>query len=402
MFKKTCWVFLLCFCISTLLAQRISTRTFPWKKPPLQHLQGTSKLPQINISRQLEKRVAQTYKKAKQVQEQLPSNRYVIMGEPIKKITKTEELEPTELYPGNEFLKNSAQTGAYLVTRNNRLFIQEMQRMKKIWAQIDENLPRLQEEALATKQPQNPINWLAEIIPPQTTQLFIGEAHGYSEIHESVAQLMKNLRRQSADREIILFTEFLPENFTWSTHSKTTRIPEIFHKYFPIWEQALQENIKVVGLELPAAVDDECTVHCFDRKGVVMKQTVWATLEGVRLRNEWWQKTLAQYRAQHPQALFVVYAGADHVMYNRPFTLANNPQERPFVAILYPNKYRFYEATGRFTGTLIAKPTKGPLERIADLDLQQDIVRWQSPDLPAIAGFDVRIKVPVTLEDVDY
>ena len=350
----------------------------------------------------MEKRVVQTYKKAKQVQEQLPSNRYVIMGEPIKKITQTEELEPTELYPGNDFLKSSAQTGAYLITRNNRLFIQEIQRMKKIWAQIDENLPRLQEEALATKQPQNPINWLAEIIPSQTTQLFIGEAHGYSEISDAVAQLMKNLRQQSADTEIILFTEFLPENFTWSTHPRIAYIPEIYHKYFPIWNQALQENIKVIGLELSAAVDDECTVHCLDRKGTIGEQSVWATLEGVRLRNERWQKTLAQYRAQYPQALFVVYAGADHVMYNRPFTLANNPQECPFVAILYPNRYRFFEATGRVTGTLIAKPMKGPLERIADLDLQQDIIRWQSPDLPAIAGFDVRIKVPVQLEYIDY
>lgn len=390
-------------CVSTTPAQRLPAKWIPWHKEPVQHLQGTRALKNININRQLEKRLSQTYRQAKQIHSQLPAGYAPVMGEPIQQIFYPEELDPATLYPNQTFLKTNTQTGRYLATRNNRLFVQEMKRMKTVWAQIETNVSRLKQEAAATEQPADQVQWLAQQIPPQTTQLFIGEAHGYPEIHQFVAQLVGQLRAQQPTRPIILLTEFLPENFAWTHRTNTNHIPSVFHKYFSIWDQVLKQQVPVIGLELPLAVDDHCTVRYLAENGVLTKQSVWASLEGVRLRNERWQKTLAQYRTNFPDALFIIYTGADHVMYNRPFTLAQNPQENPFVAILYPNQRLSYESTGRFAGTLVAKPTKGPLERLVDnLDLQNSVVKWTSPDLPAIAGFDARIKVSVELEGIDY
>lgn len=394
-------LFMLYGCTPQLLAQRPTAHLW-WKKPPIQHLQGTSKLAEINITRQLEKRLDQTYRQAKQAQEQLPEGYRLIMGEPIQKVFKPYELDPVQLYPAQTFLKNAPQTGNYLATRNNRLFLQEVRRMKKVWEQINNHLPRLQQEAASTEQPTDQMQWLSHILPAQTTQFFIGEAHGYPEIYQSVAQLLKQVRTLQPEREIILFTEFLPENVTWSSSYKVNELPTIFHRYFPIWQQAIEANIPVIGLEISAAVNDDCKVRYLTAEGSRAKQTVWSTLEGVRLRNERWQHILSYFRTQYPDALFIIYAGADHVMYNRPFTLANNPQENPFVAILYPNRRKTFETTGRFSSELVAKPMRGPLERMVDqLDFHRDVIQWESPDLSAIAGFDARIKVPVMLEGID-
>ena len=398
---KKCIILCFCLlaCVSTTPAQRLPAKWMPWHKEPVQHLQGSRALQNININRQLEKRLNQTYRQAKQIHRQLPAGYTPVMGEPIQQIFHSEELDPATLYPNQTFLKTHTQAGRYLAARNNRLFVQEMKRMQTVWSQLETNLPRLKQEAASTEQPANQVQWLAQQIPPQTTQLFIGESHGYHEIHQFVAQLVGQLRAQQPTRSIILLTEFLPENFAWTHRANTSHIPSVFHKHFAIWDQVLEQKIPVIGLELPNAFDNNCTVRYLNNKGVLTKQTVWACLEGVRLRNERWQKTLQTYRTNFPDALFIIYTGADHVMYNRPFTLAQNPQETPFVAILYPNQRLSYEPTSRFAGTLVAKPARGPLERLVDnLDLQNPVVKWTSPDLPAISGFDARIKVPVSLE----
>lgn len=358
------------------------------------------------ISRQLEQRLTRTYLQAKQAQLALSSDHRMIMGEPIQKVYSSWELNPKELYPNQSFLKNSVQTGDYLAARNNRLFLREIERVQKVWAQIDANLPRLKEEAANTPQPQDPVAWLSQIIPPQTTQLFIGEAHGFNEIHQAVSTLVQNLQTRFPQRKILVFTEFLPEGITWSKKPDLSKIPDYLHKHFSIWDDLLEANISVIGLEMPSAVTDDCVVRYLNDEGALRRQTVWASLEGVRLRNERWQKTLAKYREQFPDALFIVYTGADHVMYNRPFTLAAQKKEKPFVSVLYPDRHGAIESSGRSffsSGTLVAKPMRGPLERLVDkLDFQRPVVKWQSPDLPAIAGFDVRIKLPVKLKYIDY
>ena len=393
------------FLLITGYIPALQAQKLPWRKVPLQHLQGTSQITQIDIGRQLEQRLARTYQQAKQAQTQISANHHLIMGEPIQKIFKTQKLNSSELYPHQQtFLKNSKQTGHYLGARNNRLVMQEIPRLQTVFDQIDENLPLLQQAASSTPQPQDPIPWLAEIMPEQTTQLFVGESHGHQEIHQAVARLVQHVRARQPEREIFLFTEFLPEDFIWGREpkSKTLHLPKNLQEHFPTWNQALEAHVQVVGLELPAAIDNSCKIQCLNAQGTKKIRSVWMSLEGIRLRNECWQKTLAKYRALHPNALFIIYTGADHSMYNRPFTLAKK-NEYTFVSVLYPARYRSFEPSGRFSCTLVAKPMKGPLERLVDqLDFQCPVVQFQSPDLAQIAGFDVRIKLPVQLPDIDY
>ena len=78
------------------------------------------------------------------------------------------------------------------------------------------------------------------------------------------------------------------------------------------------------------------------------------------------------------------------------------PGEQPFVSVLYPTHYESFVPAGRFSGKIAAKPMRGPLEKLVDqLDFQHPIVKWESADLAQIAGFDVRIKIPVQLPNVD-
>ncbi len=394
---------LLSLCLLLLLATGpvYAQRGWNWLKGGAKKSQGKAKLTNINISRQLNQRMAQTFRQAEQALENLPVNHRMIMGEPIQQIFHTNELNDPALY-NLPFLKNSNQIGKYLAARNNRLVIQEIRRMEQVWAQIDENLPRLRKEATETEQPENQVTWLADLVPAQTTRLFVGEKYGYPEIYQFVAQLVQELRTRQPDREILFFTEFLPENLKWEErYNYTLKRPQNARKFFPIWDQIIQAQIPVIGLEIPAAVKNNCEIRYLRSDGWLDQKSVWASLEAVRLRNERWQKTMATYRAQYPNALFIIYTGADHSMYNRPFTLAT-PGEQTFVSVLYPQRYSGFDASNRFIGTFVAKPMPGPLERLVNqLDFQRPVIKWQSPDLPAIAGFDVRIKVPVRLPELD-
>ena len=134
--------------------------------------------------------------------------------------------------------------------------------------------------------------------------------------------------------------------------------------------------------------------------------SIWATLEGVRLRNERWINTLSSYRTKYPDALFIVYTGADHALYNRPFSLATHfPQEQTFVTALYPDKGTDFISDGKWwhVPSMTEKSYLGPLEQIhKQADFPQPVLKWSTPQLSQIAGFDVRIKIPVKLPDLDY
>ena len=376
----------------TLHAQR--PLRLPWAKhPPRTTWAGKSDLAHMNVSYQLEKRLTQTFEQALQVQKQLPAGYNFLVGDPIQEVFKIGQLNQWELYPEQTFLKNSEQTGNYLASRSNRLVLQEVQRVSQTWAQLNQNVTRLRQEAANTPQPQDPVAWLAQIIPSQIDQLFIGESHGYEKIREFVTHFLPQLRARFTEREILLFTEFLPENFKWTEPAAhDTQFPELIRQYFPIWNAALKAHIQPIGLELPGVINDPGEMRYIDRKGHFKVNKIWASLEGMRLRNERWKKTLAAYREQHPHALFIIYTGVDHSLYNAPFPLATC-DPKTFVTTLYPDKATDLESFSLLSSRMVAthsKPAAG--EELVD---QCEIVQWKSPDFPPLTGFDVRIKWPV-------
>ncbi len=356
----------------------------------------------INVSRQLDRRVARTYRQALKDQQAAPQAYQTMpFGEPINDILHPEQLDPHVLYPDQDFLVTSQQTANYLAARNNILVRQELRRAEQLRLELNQTLPALEQASQQLDQPVHPQEfapWVVRQIPLGAQYLFIGEQHGYTDIHNTVIQLLHEVRTLQPKRKIFLFTEFLPENVHWDATESAARVPSKLRPQFPIWEKSTSLQIPVIGLEPEYAISDECQVRRRHLAWYKQKEGVWETLEGVRLRNESWQRTLAKYRTQFPDALFIIYAGADHCMYNRPFALPNRyAPEQVFVVTLHPATRMAYQSAGFLKiAQPVQVPAAGPLERITHTDkFPQPVLKWDDPQLVRISGFNVRLKIPI-------
>lgn len=362
------------------------------------------------ISYQLSRRVKQSFHTATQTLHHIPPGMQSSLGRPTRRARNVQDMDFKEIYPDIAFLTTSGQTANYLLSRNNRLLSREQKRMEKVLEQIDIYLPLLTRQAQQLKQPDNPLEWLADEIPLGTQQLFIGEAHGYPEIREAVRQLLTTIRDKQPRREIFLFTEFIPENVIWEDINNQNLRPPYLPNYYSVWDSAVETGIHVIGLEpkpvVQAVKNNSCTCSYLDSTGTLQNMYIWATLEGLRWRNERWLKTLTAYRTQYPDALFIIYTGADHTLYNRPFSLAAGfPKENTFLAVVYPDKKSIFIPSDKWYGAslLTDKPYADPIETLHEqADFPQPALKWSTPELSQIAGFDARIKIPVKLPEMDY
>lgn len=147
-------------------------------------------------------------------------------------------------------------------------------------------------------------------------------------------------------------------------------------------EQAIEENISVIGLEPDFIIKDDCDVFFLNRKGQYRKESTWATLEGVRIRNEKWNVLLQQYREQHPDALFIVYTGAGHSLYNYPFTLSTqHPQQSTYVVTFSPDKHLKLTGDNSMFSAAQYVPAKytGPLEKLLpNADFPQPVLQLKT------------------------
>ena len=349
------------------------------------------------VSRVLERRVKSSFESAKKIQQKLPAMARTAFGEPVRRVRRAKDMPQARVYADKPFLTTREQTANYMAAQSNRLFVQQSENLLRWHEQVEQHLPQMEEAVRQMSQPEHPIAWLAEQIPAQTTTLFVGEMHGFTEIRQGVADLLSTLRAQNPAREIILFTEFLPENFHW----RETTDPALLDlpKYATIWEEANHNHIEVIGLEPEVALADSCEVEGLRETGKKAVFPQWAHLEGMRLRNEAWLQTMQTYRAQHPDALFVVYSGSAHSSYYFPFSLPTlMSKEHPFVVTLYPDKV--LTATSSFWVSHIDfVPYQEPLERLTKHVLfQRPVLQFKDPEISRLAGFDVRIKLSIDEE----
>lgn len=376
-------------------------KVFPRVKTSITAIgKNTRRFNPLLVSRRLTKRVATSYQQAQKAQLALGENaRRIQMGEPIRRIRSTKDMPQTEVYADKPFLTTRKQTANYMIAKSNRLFLREIERLKRLWNTLDERLPQLQEAAQQTPQVERPIEWLAQQIPDKTTTLFVGEAHGFAEITETVDRLLALLVQRNPRQQIILFTEFLPQDFHYTAN--TPREALHLKKFERLWKRAIKRNIQVIGLEPMHVMEDHCRVELLSRENSKMVTGLqWAHLEGMRLRNEVWTHTLEKYREQYPDALFVVYTGAAHSLYNYAFSLSKAlTKETSFVTALYPREYFKMEVEhGWFSSSLTAQlvPFPDPLDRMThEGAFPQAIVQFTDPELAQLAGFDVRLKLRV-------
>ena len=239
-----------------------------------------------------------------------------------------------ELYPDMSALITSDwQLANYFVSRNNREVAKAEKEAQRYLQNIRTQLYKLKDDQIRLSHPASQdLTWLSHIIPHDTDYLLLGEVHTYPVIQENIARLLPKIRQQFGEREIILFTEFLPEGQIISSGSQ---IPQDFsHPYNRIWQAAVQAQIPTVGLE-PAFLDsmnEELIISMFKR------QDMWGTMEGVRQRNRHWINTIHHFRQQHPDALFIIYAGNFHLSYIEPFSLGTYlaSQRKTFLTSFIP------------------------------------------------------------------
>ena len=247
-------------------------------------------------------------------------------------------------------------------------------------------------------QPTNLAEWTAQQITSTTQNLFIGEIHGHPEIPQFVDELLPLLHAQNPDRKIFLFTEFLQdlEGQDAPLKDKLIEMQDMHHKIY-LWETAEQLDIPLIGLESQKWPYDYKLLKVNPQVGIYTGFVrTGETLEGLRIRNDHWHKILQTYRQQNPDALFVVYTGSAHSLYYYPFSLAKRfPKETTLMLDLTMEEFREGNSVTRATDHLeLLDPN--------NMSFPQPVLKWSSPDLIQLSGFNIRIKVPVKENPFEY
>ena len=347
------------------------------------------------LARALRQRVHSSYQEAIDALEDAPYP--PLLGAPATYNSFKLPLFPMrgeKVYPDKPFLQKPLVgpflTESYFLVESNRLFVESIQQQREnFWPSFMDAIPQFYEEAQAMVQPDDSLTWALEQISENTKNLLIGEFHGYHEITSFTGELLKGLREKFPQREIILLTEFLPADQGPSGHllgSFSSYPYEIYYK--ELWKKIEELEIQLVGLE-PRHVDSDSSTIKFFNGEKIYKTSPWCTLEGMRIRNDFWWNILQQKRAEHPDALFVIYAGNGHLSYSYPFSLGKK--------LFGPDTYLLGLVPETVEGkNNIQDPQTDPLEyTLPSLDFPQTVLAWKTPRLAELSGYNARIKLPI-------
>ena len=342
----------------------------------------------------LQKNLLLSYKQAQEIQQSLQTP-FMCQIQPTKKLSVSSpaffKTPATQLYPSVPYLQTPKQLTQYFLTQNNLLAEKEQQRMSGSLNSLVQQAPLLKEQAALAKQPKNKIEWLASYIPSQVNTLFVGEMHGFPEIQQALSRLLELLRAQRPNQTILLFSEFLYKDFIWTPYHDPAS-----HPFGKVWKTALDQRIISVGLEPSFVKDDPLFFEYKDKEGNIYSSSVWSSLEGMRLRHEHYNQVLQRYRQTYPEALFVVYTGANHSQYTSLFSLSQPlPADKTFVVSLYPSK-RLAKMPANF---LIGRRRPFFTSIMGEFDwatggtFPQQVLYWQDKTSAHTAGFDVQLKL---------
>lgn len=280
------------------------------------------------VSRLLQKRVGTSFEKARLALENVPplvqisldnNTPYQALSRPIK--------NPQKIYPQMaNLLTTRQQWSDFVVASYNRRIVAQIPQETSMIQELQQHTPELyQRQQVLPADENNSVELLAQQIPPDTQYLLLGEAHLES-IEKYVARLLPEIRDRNPGREIILLTEFLYEG----AHS---RLNWIFAKHDEVFASAEMEQIPFIGLS-PRFIRQNQRVFL---KGETSSKRLWESLEGLALRNQYWLEIIRQQRLQHPDALFIIYAGATHLSYNKPYSVAKSLMgDKTFTVFLFP------------------------------------------------------------------
>lgn len=353
------------------------------------HTAVTRKLSSTQIEKILKERVARSYQTHF---ENLP------LG--AKLALYTEETPPEKILNWNKFsspggkspyedlffwnLISEEAKQNYFLAANNRAIARVARERENAERAVKENLSKLWRRRLpAVDQPQD--KTLLQAIPSRAKYLLLGEVHEHPEIIAFVGQFVRGYQAKFPDRKIIFLTEFLPSNPDKSFSLRYMTNPTDI--YVPLFQSLLRRGVPVKGLE-HRYVAYNWAEGVFATGALEEKQMdIWTSPEGMRLRNQFWLQQISRWRSKYPNAVFIIYAGEQHLSYNVPFSLAQQlPPEEVFVAQLFPkwiphcNEMTVLETVGEDWGYSFA---------------QEPVLRWKDPVLRRIAGADIRLRIPL-------
>ena len=329
-------------------------------------------LNQKAVTRALQQRANTSYKKAlaalKKQENDLLTREYPVQIPFIE----WEELpfQAKDLYPDVPFLLNNKQAELYLQHRINREISKDVSANNKWYHQLRKHLEDFElAQVQITHSPTEDVNWLARQIPPQTSYLLLGEYHLLPDAPSVISTLLKTLREQQPARPIFLFTEQM-------YHKTHTVINPFYEELFAQLEADTDLHIQVVGLEMETVGDYAWVTG---RNETYINTTdLWATREGIRLRNTYWLNILKKYRAENPEALFIVHGGLGHIGYTYPYSIGSTwSGPNTFVISLTPEKER----------TPFDLLTKKRF-------LNERVLQFNDKALSRLAGFDVQLRLP--------
>ncbi|MCQ2411177.1 MAG: hypothetical protein MJ053_06960, partial [Elusimicrobiaceae bacterium] len=279
-----------------------------------------------SVSRTLRERVNTSYQKALETQKKYPDlfvNDAIDSGPSASLFPRGVYHPAQRLYPNAPFLKHSPKNLAnYFLASENRHIIRLAPQLDALQQSWEENIANFQQAQLHwTGAQEQDMHWLVtQQIPRSTSYLLVGEHHNEPNIYHKVAQLLRELRLQQPEREIVLLTEYYPTSDALKAILPKTILPK---ELAQVRQAATENNISIVGLEPSFSIPDSfdrmryTTVHR-NKNSMTYSyheelQNIWVSLEGMRLRNASWLTTIEQYRQQHPDALFIVYGGDGHI-----------------------------------------------------------------------------------------
>lgn len=364
-----------------------------WAGNPLKGLlKGTAKAPVARkfSSQQVERILAN---RAQISRQQFPAlsvtqRLYVYDADlPVQKILKWDVSRgPQVPYEKLPFWHKLSKEGKYnyFLAANNRASKHAVTVRLKAAEDIQKNLKELWNKR-QTPTAELPEQTLLRAIKPQDRYILIGEEHDTPEVQDFLIRFLKTYQAQYSGRKIVLLTEFLPagKEQAYIIQEKRTMDPD--YGNFFVWAQA--HGVRVKGME-PRYVFFQNAFAESDPafKTAESSQDLWVLSESIRLRNNFWIEQIQKWREQYPDAVFILYAGAEHVAYNAPFSVANRlPAENTFVAHVFVQR----------------SPDENPgydyLDEIGGIRYpfyQQRVLSWNSPSLSRVAGFDMRVILP--------
>lgn len=283
-----------------------------------------------------------------------------------------------ELYADNPVLKNASVLvkRQYFQAANNRLVpgVLKKRVQNLLWLKRNEKL--LLQAAIAVKNtPQN----LAAQIPPDTQYWFIGEEHGQPNVRRTIADTLSAFVEQNPGREILFFTEFLPQGANAQDAVAYANLG-LYKGHATVWNVVHKAGIALIGLEPRFVHRNRLLQTRYDAVpgGESSECSIWLSLEGMRVRNQAWVKLIKKYRTKYPNALFVIHCGEAHADYLEPFAVPLSfPAGKTFVSAVYTP----------VAGNQFEQLLPNPFTKIPAL-------KWGARRYGRATGYDLRVFVP--------